>query len=393
MIEVQEVPIGDVKPYHRNPRKNDPGVAKVADSITHFGFRQPIVVDDAMVVLAGHTRLKAAQSLGLRTVPVHIARGLSAAAAAAYRLADNRTAQESSWDHSALIAELTALRSAEVDLAWTAFDPNELNALLATDLAGVNLDRAPAVPEIPITQSGDLILLGKHRLLCGDATNMHHVTAVLDGAIPHLMVTDPPYGVNYNADWRNRALPANGQPDGGRAIGLVLHDDRCDWTAAFQHFPGYVVYCWHAGRHASSVQTSLESAGFTIRAQIIWAKPRFAISRGHYHWQHEPCWYAYREGAAAQWIGDHSQTTLWEITHQKSETGHSTQKPLEAMRRPIQNHDGDVYDPFLGSGTTLMAAESLGRICYGLEISPAYCDVIVTRWEQATGQKAMRPHG
>jgi DNA modification methylase len=162
----------------------------------------------------------------------------------------------------------------------------------------------------------------------------------------------------------------------------VTNDDRADWREAWVLFPGEVAYCWHAGRHASNVQASLEAADFVIRSQIIWAKPRFVISRGDYHWQHEPCWYAVRKGGTGNWQGDRSQTTLWQIEHQKSETGHGTQKPIECMARPIQNNTAAgeyVYDPFVGSGTTLVACEKLGRIGLVCEIDPAYAAVTLER--------------
>ena len=167
------------------------------------------------------------------------------------------------------------------------------------------------------------------------------------------------------------------------------NDDRCDWSEAWVLFPGNVVYCWHADLHASTVITSLQASGFEMRSQIIWAKSNFVLSRGHYHWKHEPCWYAFRKGQTADWIGDHSQTTLWEIPKpMKSETGHSCQKPIECMARAIRNHKGDVYDPFLGSGTTLIAAEQEGRTCYGMELEPKYCDVSIARYEKCTGRTA-----
>ena len=187
-------------------------------------------------------------------------------------------------------------------------------------------DDAPAVPEHPVSVAGDLWLLGRHRLLCGDSTVATDVERVLGGVEPHLMVTDPPYGVDYDPDWRNRAERAStGRPIGARATGRVENDGQSDWREAWALFPGEVAYVWHAGRHASAVQASIEAVGFEIRCQIVWAKPRFVISRGHYHWQHEPCWYAVRKGNAGHWSGDRSQTTLWQIAHSKSETGHGTQ--------------------------------------------------------------------
>jgi DNA modification methylase len=217
------------------------------------------------------------------------------------------------------------------------------------------------------------------------------VVAALDGVRPNLMVADPPYGVDYDADWRNRADRANGKPYGALAIGQVANDDQSDWSTAWALFPGDVVYCWHAGRHASTVQASLEASGFEIVSQIIWAKTRLIISRGDYHWQHEPCWYAVRKGKKHGWHGDRSQTTLWTIDHQKSETGHSAQKPVECMRRPIENNSSPgqaVYDPFVGSGTTIIAAEMTGRACHAIELNPVYVDVSVLRWQNFTEKKA-----
>jgi len=228
-------------------------------------------------------------------------------------------------------------------------------------------------------------IVGGHRLLAGDSTKAEDVARVMGGDKALLMVTDPPYGVEYDADWRNRADRANGKPYGARAIGKVENDDVADWTPAWMLFTGDVAYIWHADRRASEVQRSIESAGFVIRCQIIWAKQQFAISRGDYHWKHEPCWYAVRKGATGHWGGDRSQTTLWEIDkHVKSETGHSTQKPIECMARPIRNHDSKfVYDPFLGSGTTMVACQNLNRKCRGIEISPNYCAVILERMTTA----------
>ena len=253
-------------------------------------------------------------------------------------------------------------------------------------------DEVPEPPADPVTKPGDLWLLGEHRLLCGDSTKAADVERVLAGAKPFLMVTDPPYGVEYDADWRNHALRADGSPIAGRAIGKVANDNKADWTETWKLSPCHVGYFWHAGRHASEVERSIVAAGFSIRCQLVWVKSNFAIGRGHYHWGHEPCWYAVREGGSSKWCGDRTQSTTWNIAKpSKSDSGHSTQKPIECMARPIRNHGGkddDVYDPFLGSGTTLIAAEQLGRRCYGLELEPKYCDVIVQRWETLTGKKA-----
>jgi DNA modification methylase len=254
-------------------------------------------------------------------------------------------------------------------------------------------DEVPEPPADPVTKPGDLWLLGEHRLLCGDSTKAEDVARVLGDRKPFLMVTDPPYGVEYDPEWRNEAKRPDGTPYGAARTGVVTNDEQADWTPSYKLFPGHVAYVWHAGRFAADLVVNLRDSGFEVRTQVIWRKPRFIISRGHYHWQHEPCWYAVRKGGSAKWCGDRSQSTVWDIALKDGgeDTNHSTQKPVECMARPIRNHGGkddDVYDPFLGSGTTIIAAEQLGRRCYGLELSPAYCDVIVARWEKLTGRKA-----
>jgi DNA modification methylase len=392
-MHVEEMPIGDIKPYDNNPRLNTDAVDAVARSIQAYGVRQPLVVDENLVLIVGHTRLLALKKLGYQTVPVHVARGLSPEQARGYRLADNQTATLSSWDEDKLIVELTQLREADFDLSLTGFDEDELTRYFEAEPAEglTDPDVVPEVPVEPITQRGDLILLGQHRLLCGDATDAQDVTRLLDGQQPFLMVSDPPYGVEYDPQWRKDA----GVNDSER-MGKVSNDDRDDWSAAYALFPGDVVYLWHASSHAIDVGLHLRQKGFDIRAGIIWRKPSLVLSRGHYHWQHEPCWYAVRQGRTAKWCGDRTQSTVWDIARNDGtgETTHGTQKPCECMARPIRNHGdkGDyVYDPFLGSGTTLIACEQLGRRCLGMEIEPGYCDQVVVRWEQFTGQKAVRP--
>ncbi|KKK60167.1 hypothetical protein LCGC14_3027080, partial [marine sediment metagenome] len=276
---------------------------------------------------------------------------------------------------------------------------DEIEALLVGDSGDAVQDTVPEPPAKPLSKVGEVYEIGPHRLLCGDATDGPAVAAFLGDMKPFIMVTDPPYGVEYDPAWRNEAAAKGHIAFAASRVGDVAHDDRSDWTEALSGFPCDVVYCWHAGRHASIVQSALEAAGFVIRSQIVWAKPRFVISRGHYHWQHEPCWYAVRKGSDAAWSGDRSQTTVWEISNVLTEVERSdlgAQKPIECMARPIRNHGkkGDVvYDPFLGSGTTLIAAEQLGRVCYGIEIDLAYCDVIRQRYANFVGDPKYSPTG
>lgn len=228
----------------------------------------------------------------------------------------------------------------------------------------------------------------KHRIVCGSSTEADTVAKVLGDVRPHLMVTDPPYGVEYDPGWRNQAGAAS-----TRRIGKVLNDDRADWREAWSLFPGDVAYVWHGALHAATVAESLVAEGFTIRSQIIWAKERLVLSRGDYHWQHEPAWYAVRSSGTGHWAGDRKQTTIWRISSkdQDTDTVHGTQKPVECMKRPIENNSSPgqaVYEPFSGSGTTIIAAEMTGRHCHAVELSPAYVDVAVKRWQDFTGQQA-----
>ncbi len=361
----------------------------IAGSIRSFGFINPVLVDGTNGIIAGHGRVMAARKLGLTSVPVIELRHLSERDKRALIIADNKLAERAGWDNTLLALEAGELRDMDVDLGALGFTAADLDSLFAVDGPDPREEETPDLPADPVTRPGDLWLLGNHRVLCGDATDPASAARLLDGVSPHLMVTDPPYGVEYDPAWRN----ASGASQTART-GKVLNDDRADWRAAWALFPGDVAYVWHGALHAPVVADSLKAAGFAVRSQIIWAKERLVLSRGDYHWQHEPCWYAVREKAKGHWSGDRKQTTLWTIPSrdQDAETVHGTQKPVECMRRPMLNNASRgqaVYDPFLGSGTSLIAAETTGRHCMGLELSPAYTDVIVSRWQAFTGQEAV----
>ena len=330
----------------------------------------------------------AARKLGLATVPVIELGHLSDRDKRALIIADNKLAERAGWDLNLLALEAGELSGMGIDLTSLGFTAGDIDDLMAAEGADPREEDIPDVPADPVTRPGDLWCLGSHRVLCGDATDPASVSRLLNGVTPHLMVTDPPYGVNYDPAWRN----SSGASQTTRT-GKVLNDDKADWRQAWALFPGDVAYVWHGALHATTVAGSLEASGFAIRSQIVWAKERLVLSRGDYHWQHEPCWYAVRQKATGHWSGDRRQTTLWTIPSrdQDAATVHGTQKPVECMRRPMLNNASRgqaVYDPFLGSGTSLIAAETTGRICYGLELSPAYVDVIVTRWQSLTGRQA-----
>jgi DNA modification methylase len=392
--KVERWPIDRLVPYARNARTHsDDQVAQVAASIREWGWTNPILVGEDGGIIAGHARVLAGRKLGLAEVPVMLATGWSEAQKRAYVLADNQLALNAGWNPELLRAELGELQGLGFEIGLIGFDAAQL-AALSGNPGLTDPDEVPEAPAVPVTERGDVWVLGAHRLLCGDATNADDVTRCLGEAKPHLMVTDPPYGVNYDPDWRNRADRANGKPDGARAVGVVSNDDKSDWSVAYALSPAEVAYVWvPPGPTQFEFWRTLSGSGFEIRMQIIWAKQQFPIGRGHYHVQHEGCLYAVRKGKTGHWQGDRTQSTLWQIDKPvKSETGHSTQKPVECMKRPIENNSaaGDaVYDPFVGSGTTIIAAEMTGRRCCAIEIDPVYVDVCIERWQNFTGEQAV----
>ena len=402
-------PIDKVIPFARNARKIPASaVDKVAASIKEFGWRQPIVVDREAVIICGHTRLLAARKLGLEQVPVHVAENLSPAQVRAYRLMDNRSHEETDWDLELLGPELEELRDLDFDLTLTGFEERELDDLLAAPELEEQADLIPDVPERPVSMAGDVWLCGKHRVMCGDSTSADAVARVLSDRKPFIMITDPPYGIELDSEWRDRAGlngcgPAQASYMKHRTEGhtntSISSDTRADWSEAFALVPSLeVAYVWHASKFTREVLDGLLRIGFLHHQQIIWDKGRTVLTRTHYWFQHEPCWYVRKKNA--RWFGKAGEnSTIWASPSPKFLMGgskeekfdHPTQKPVELMRRPMLNHThhGDVvYDPFLGSGTTLMSAELNQRICYGIEIDPKYVDVIVLRWQAVAGQQA-----
>lgn len=391
--ETSPTHIKDLVADPQNRRSHNPrNIGMVVDALQQVGAARSIVIDEENVILAGNgvieaageagiTRLRVVEADGQEIIAVRRT-GLTAAQKRHLAIADNRGAELATWNVEQLAADLA---NGE-DLSEFFFD-EELKTLLADGVAVkaglTDPDEVPAERATDIVL-GDLFELGRHRLICGDSTNPQTVDKVLAGVKPHLMVTDPPYGVNYD--------PAAARtPTKDSARGTVLNDDRSDWSDAWSLFPGSVAYVWHGMRTSGRVFSSLEDCGFEVRSEIVWDKGRLVMSRGHYHPQHESCWYACRD--TASWSGGTKQSTIWLIPHQKSETGHGTQKPVECMRRPIENNSSPgqaVYEPFSGSGTTIIAAEQTGRACYAIELSPSYVQVAIDRWEQFTGQKAVK---
>ena len=388
--------VSELTPYARNARTHsDEQVGQIAASINEWGWTVPVLIDERGEIIAGHGRVLAAQRLGLPDVPCVVAEGWSEAQRRAYVLADNKLTLNGGWNDELLRVELQDLQDMGFGLELTGFGEDELAGLLGgEENEGLtDPDEVPETPADPVTVLGDVWALGRHRIVCGSSTDADTVAALLGDVKPHLMVTDPPYGVEYDANWRNEADRADGKPYGASAVGKVESDEKADWREAWSLFPGDVAYVWHAGIHAGTVSDSLIACGMQIRSQIVWAKNQMAISRGDYHWQHEPCWYAVRKGRKGHYGGGRKQTTLWQIDKpRKSETGHSTQKPVECMKRPIENNSSPgqaIYEPFCGSGTTIIAGEMTGRHIYAIELNPAYVDVAIKRWQEFTGETAV----
>lgn len=345
-------------------------------------------------IYAGNQRYRAAQLEGLSELPAVVA-DVPEQLAKARALRDNIQAGE--WlveDLDALIAELAAAGTAPQALGLGDDDLDLLLKSLRSPRGRPDPDTLPDTQGEPQTSRGQLYALGQHLLLVGDATDQADVQRLFaDGRRPKLMVTDPPYGVSYDPRWRSIVSTV-------RQSGAVLNDDRCDWQEAYALFPGDVVYVWHAGLHAAECALQLTACGFDLRAQIIWLKQGPVLSRGAYHWQHEPAWYACRRGRSASWRGGRSQTTVWDIPNlnpvggnrQEDRTGHGTQKPVALFRRAIENHTGRgdfVYDPFVGSGTAIIACELGARRALALELDPRYAGQTLARWQHFSGQPAV----
>jgi DNA modification methylase len=405
-MEIQVWPIDKLVFYARNPRKNDAAVDRMCASIREFGFKIPCLIRSDGEVIDGHLRLKAARKLGITDIPVILCDEWTPAQVKAFRLMVNRSATWADWDEELLALEFQDLQTSDFDLSLTGFDTKEIDDLLLDDPP--EEDATPPLPAHPVTRTGDLWLCGSHRVLCGDATDPAVVSRLLGERKPFLMVTDPPYGIELDSEWRDRAgLNGRGPAEPGslkqRTQGhhqtRISGDTRADWSDAFALVPSLEVgYVWHASTFTREVLDGLLRIGFLHHQQIIWDKGRTVLTRTHYWFQHEPCWYVRKKNAP--WFGKAGEnSTIWDSPSPKFIMGgsdeekfdHPTQKPVELMRRPILNHTkiGElVYDPFLGSGTTLAAAEVAQRVCYGLELDPKYADVVVERWQGLSHNKA-----
>jgi len=411
-LQIEYWPIDKLVFYARNPRKNDGAVDRMCANLREYGFKIPVLALNDGTIVDGHLRVKAARKLGLTEIPVILCDEWSATQVKAFRLAVNRSALWADFDEELLALEAQDLQAAGFDLSLTGFDPRELDELLAS-LEGEAEEVLPPLPVEPVSRSGDLWLCGdgrnQHRILCGDATSPEAIVNLLGTRQPILLVTDPPYGIELDSEWRDRAGlngcgPAEGSYLKARTEGhretSISGDTRADWSEAFALVPSLqVAYVWHASVFTREVLDGLLRIGFVHHQQIIWNKGRAVLTRNLYWFAHEPCWFVRKKNAP--WYGRPGEnTTVWEAPSPKFIMGgsredkydHPTQKPLELMRRPILNHTkrGElVYEPFLGSGTTLAAAEVTGRVCCGMELEPKYVDVAVQRWQGLAGKEAV----
>lgn len=415
-INIKHQKVGDLIPYENNPRNNENAVEAVAGSIREFGFKNPIIVDQNNVIVAGHTRLLAAKELGLKEVPTIIADDLTTEQINAYRLVDNKTNELAQWDIDMLERELSEIDSIDMEeFGFDDFPDLELDKVIEDDFEDEELDH-----EEPISQSGEIYQLGSHRLMVGDSTNKEDVRALTDGAQMDLLVTDPPYNVDYN---------------GGTEDAMTIENDNMGkehfvefLTAAFENAaealrPGGGFYIWHAESTAGEFIKALEAAELEFRQRLIWVKSSLVLGRQDFQWKHEPCFYGWKEGAAHYFTADRTNTTVIEdapninamnkdelkdyikdlkdvidegstilrADKPSSSRQHPTMKPVKLMAHHLaySTRQGEnVIDLFGGSGSTLMAAEQLGRNCYIMEFDPKYADVIITRWEEFTGQEA-----
>jgi site-specific DNA-methyltransferase (adenine-specific) len=380
-LNITNADINSIIPYAFNNRKHDAvQVERIANSIQSFGFNQPIVVDEGNVILVGHGRLEAAKRLGLKTVPVLRIENLTSTQKKAYRILDNKLQNDSEWDFDSLRIELAELEEADFDLdEWGL---NDLTSLFEKEAEVVEDDDfEPEIAAEPYIKAGDLITLGNHRLLCGDSTKAEDVATLMGGQTADLMLTDPPYNVDYTGKTKDALKVANDSM-GDSDFRKFLSD--CFVKAFDVMKPGASFYIFHADSEGYNFRGAVKDCDQVVRQCLIWQKDVMVFGRQDYQWQHEPCLYGWKEGSAHGWYSDRKQTTLLRFERPKRSEEHPTMKPLPLFSYLMGNStapQGLVYDPFLGSGTTLIAAEQLGRKCSGMEISPQYCQVIVERYK------------
>lgn len=382
-MDIINIALKDLKPYENNPRKNDDAVKYVAESIKEFGFKVPIVIDKNNVIVAGHTRYKAAKKLKMREVPCIIADDLTDEQIKAFRLADNKVAEKAEWDFDLLNAELDDI--IDLDMELFGFE----DALQDDAEEAVEDEFEVELPPEPKSKLGDIYQLGNNRLMCGDSTVLEDVEKLMGGEQADMLLTDPPYNVNYEGKTKDKLKIKNDQM-GNDNFRQFLTDAFSNADMVMK--PGAVFYIWHADREGYNFRGACFDAGWTVRQCLIWNKNSMVMGRQDYQWKHEPCLYGWKEGAGHLWASDRKQTTVINFDKPTRNDIHPTMKPIPLFDYQIKNNTkgGDVVlDLFGGSGTTIMACEQNGRRGYSMEYDPRYVDVIIARWEKFTGEKAV----
>lgn len=401
--KVEQWPIEKLVPYAKNSRTHsEEQVAQIAASIREWGWTTPVLVDSGGTIIAGHGRVMAARKLGIDKIPVVIADGWTDAQKRAYVIADNKLALNAGWDADLLGQEFAELADVGFDLDLTGFTAEEIDALKPVEVtAGLtDEDAVPEAPAEPVTKLGDVWVMGKHRLMCGDSTSIEALEVLCLGQLVDMWLTDPPYNVALGMD----ETPEDAKKRNRRTDGLVVKNDKMD-DAAFRQFlrdafvaadtvikAGAVFYIWHADSEGYNFRGAARDAGWTVRQCLIWKKSSLVMGRQDYQWQHEPCLYGWKDGAGHLWAADRKQTTILEFDKPSRNGEHPTMKPVALFEYQMLNNTkgGDlVLDSFGGSGTTLIAAEKNGRTALLMELDPRYCDVIVKRWQEFTGKQAV----
>lgn len=383
-MDIREIPIKELKPYAKNAKQHDAKqIANVANSIRRFGWQQPIVIDEDGTVVIGHCRLLAAKKLGMKTVPVTVAGGLTEEEIRELRIADNKT-NESPWDFELLADDLEGLDFDGFDFDFDLPDMEDEPAPAEED------DWDKPLPEEPVSRPGDIFQLGRHRLMCGDSTSSADVARLMDSERADLLLTDPPYNVDYQGGTSDKLKIQNDKQEDSAFLAFLQDAFRCADSAMK---PGAAFYIWHADSEGYNFRAACKEAGWNVRQCLIWNKNSLVMGRQDYQWKHEPCLYGWKDGAAHTWNSDRKQTTVIDFERPKRNDIHPTMKPIGLFDYLIRNSsekDGLVLDTFAGSGTCIMACEQNGRRCFSMELDPRYVDAIIDRWETFTGEKAVK---
>lgn len=384
--EMQLVATDRLIPYINNARTHSPEqINKLRSSLREFGFVNPVIIDRDYNVIAGHGRIMAARAEGITEIPCVFVDHLTEAQKKAYILADNRMALDAGWDEELLKVEIEALKAEDFNIELTGFDPKELDKLLGPDGDDIEDDDFDVDAELSkpaVTHPGDIWTIGRHRLLCGDSTDPANYVLLMKDRKANLVVTDPPYNVNYEG---TAGRIRNDNMESGKFHEFLLDAFRCMNDNMGNDAS---IYVFHADTEGLNFRTAFDEAGFYLSGCCIWKKPSLVLGRSPYQWQHEPCLFGWKKDGKHQWYADRKQTTIWEFEKPKKNDVHPTMKPIPLIAYCIMNSSMTntlVLDPFLGSGTTMMACEQSERTCYGLELDPKYCDVIINRYIGLTG--------